>query len=184
MSRLASRPRPGRVLINGEELQARVRELGQAIARDYAGQEPLLVGVLQGAFLFMADLIRAIPLDLTTDFIGVASYGPGVVSSGQVRITSDLSGPVEGRHVLVVEDIIDTGLTVAHLRRHLEARHPKDVRACVLVDKVERRRVEVPVDYVGFAIPNVYVVGYGFDYRGLYRNLPYVAVLEGSDEVR
>jgi hypoxanthine phosphoribosyltransferase len=171
-------PQPGRVIINEAELQARIAELGADLARDLGSERPILVGVLQGAFLFMADLIRATRIELTTDFIGVASYAGGK-SSGQVRIVSDLSMSIEGRAVVIVEDIIDTGLTLTYLKRTLEARHPRSLRVCVLVDKVERRKVEVPVDYVGFTIPNVFVIGYGFDYEGLYRNLPYVAALEG-----
>jgi hypoxanthine phosphoribosyltransferase len=171
-------PRPGRVLVSEDELRTRIGELGETIARDYEGQNPVLVGVLQGAFLFMADLIRRIPIDLTTDFIGLASYA-GARSTGVVRLASDLSISVEGRDVLVVEDIIDTGLTLSYLKRTLEARHPRSVRACVLLDKIERRRADIDVDYLGFTIPNVYVIGYGFDHNGLYRNLPYVAALEG-----
>jgi len=179
MSPRADGPRPGRIVIAEDQLRARIAQLGAAIARDYAGQNPVLVGVLQGAFLFMADLIRNTPIDLTTDFIGLSSYGSETKSSGQVRLVSDLSMSIEDRHVLIVEDIVDTGLTLAYLKRNLEARHPRSVRVCVLADKVERREVEVAVDYVGFTVPNVYVVGYGFDYGGVFRNLPYVAVLEG-----
>jgi len=175
--------RPGRVLISEPELKARIAELGADIARDYgggrSGRSPILVGVLQGAFLFMADLVRATPIDLTTDFIGVASYA-GAQSSGHVRIVSDLSMSIEGRDVVVVEDIVDTGLTLTYLKRTLEARHPRSLKVCVLVDKIERRKVDVGLDYVGFTIPNVFVVGYGFDHEGLYRNLPYVAALEGE----
>jgi hypoxanthine phosphoribosyltransferase len=169
---------PGRVLISEAELKARIAELGQDLARDYARESPILVGVLQGAFLFMADLVRATPIDLTTDFIGVTSYG-GSRSSGHVRILSDLSMSIEGRDVVIVEDIVDTGLTLTYLKRMLDARHPRSLRVCVLVDKIERRKVDVAVDYVGFTIPNLFVVGYGFDHDGLYRNLPYVAVLDG-----
>jgi len=172
-------PQPGRVIISEAELQTRIVELGAELARDLGHERPILVGVLQGAFLFMADLIRATPIELTTDFIGVASYAGGK-SSGQVRIVSDLSVSIEGRTVVIVEDIVDTGLTLTYLKRTLEARHPRSLRVCVLVDKVERRTVDVAVDYVGFTIPNVFVVGYGFDYEGLYRNLPYVAALEGE----
>jgi hypoxanthine phosphoribosyltransferase len=172
-------PQPGRVIISEAELQTRIVELGAELARDFARERPILVGILQGAFLFMADLIRATPIELTTDFIGVASYAGGK-SSGQVRIVSDLSVSIEGRTVVIVEDIVDTGLTLTYLKRTLEARHPRTLRVCVLVDKVERRTVDVAVDYVGFTIPNVFVVGYGFDYDGLYRNLPYVAALEGE----
>jgi len=172
-------PHPGRVIISQAELQVRIAELGADLARDLAHERPIMVGVLQGAFLFMADLIRATPMELTTDFIGVASYA-GSKSSGQVRIVSDLSVAIEGRHVVIVEDIVDTGLTLSYLKRTLEARRPRSLRVCVLVDKVERRKVDVPLDYVGFTIPNVFIVGYGFDYDGLYRNLPHVATLEGE----
>ncbi|MGH7354738.1 MAG: hypoxanthine phosphoribosyltransferase [Candidatus Rokuibacteriota bacterium] len=166
------------MLIAEAELRARVTALGAEIARDYGGLRPVLVGVLRGAFLFMADLARAIPIDLETDFIGVASYGSGARSSGQVRITSDLERGIQGRHVLLVEDIVDTGLTLAYLRRTLDARHPASLKVCTLLDKRARRRVEVALDYVGFRVEDVYVVGYGFDYDGLYRNLPHVAALE------
>ena len=172
-------PQPGRVLISETELQTRIAELGTELARDLGRERPILVGVLQGAFMFMADLIRATPIELTTDFIGVASYAGGK-TSGQVRIVSDLSVSIEGRSVVIVEDIVDTGLTLTYLKRSLEARHPRSLRVCVLVDKDERRTVDVAVDYVGFTIPNVFVVGYGFDHDGLYRNLPYVAALEGE----
>src|SRR5947208_4482298 len=120
-----SEPRPGRILISEAELRARIAEIGQAIARDYAGESPILVGVLQGAFLFMADLVRAVAIDLTTDFIGVSSYGAGTTSSGVVRLTTDLSLPIDGRDVLIVEDIVDTGHTIEYLKRNLEARRPK-----------------------------------------------------------
>jgi len=170
--------RPGRVLISEDELRGRVNDLGQLIARDYEKLNPILVGVLQGAFLFMADLVRAIPVHLTTDFIGLSSYGTGTASSGVVRLVSDLSLPIDGRDVLIVEDIVDTGHTLTYLKRNLEARRPRSLRVCVLLDKIERREIEVDLDYIGFTIPNIYVVGYGFDHGGLYRNLPYVAALE------
>ena len=170
--------RPGRVLITEDELRLRVAALGETIARDYEKLNPILVGVLQGAFLFLADLVRAVPIDLTTDFIGVSSYGAGTTSSGVVRLTSDLSVPIDGRDVLIVEDIVDTGHTLEYLKRNLEARRPRSLRVCVLLDKIERREVDVDLDYIGFTIPNVYVVGYGFDHSGLYRNLRHVAALE------
>ena len=172
------RLRPGRVLITEEELRSRVAGLGTTIARDYKTLNPVLVGVLQGAFLFMADLIRAIPIDLTTGFIGLSSYGADSVSSGVVRLVSDLSLSIDGRDVLIVEDIVDTGHTLAYLTRRLQARRPKSLRVCVLLDKTERREADVDLDYIGFPIPNLYVVGYGVDYGGRYRNLPHVAVLE------
>jgi hypoxanthine phosphoribosyltransferase len=169
-----------KVLLSRGDIQARVAEMGREIARDYAGREPHLVGVLKGACTFMTDLSRQIDLPLTLDYIAVSSYGAATKTSGEVKLVKDLDQGLEGRDLLVVEDIVDTGLTLTYLKRTLEARHPRSLRVCVLVDKIERRRVDVAVDYVGFAIPNVFVVGYGFDYEGLYRNLPYVAALEGG----
>jgi len=170
--------RPGRVLISREEIAARVGELGRAIAREHAGHVPLLVGVLKGAAVFMADLIRAIPAPVAIDFMGVSSYGPGSRSSGAVRLTADLSVSIEGRDVVIVEDIVDSGRTLDYLRRNLETRHPRRLGVCALLDKVERRQVEVSLDYVGFAIPDRFVLGYGFDLGGLYRGLPDIHVLE------
>jgi hypoxanthine phosphoribosyltransferase len=173
-------PHPGDVLIPSGEIAARVRALGHTIAGHYAGREPLLVGVLKGAVVFAADLARAIPIPLGLDFIGVSSYGARTRSSGAVKITADLSVSIEGRDVLLVEDIVDTGRTLAYLRRNLATRHPRSLAACALLDKVARREVEVAVDYVGFAIPDRFVVGYGFDLGGLYRGLPDIRVLEGA----
>ena len=170
--------RPGRVLISREELAVRVGELGRAIAREHAGHIPLLVGVLKGAVVFMADLIRVIPAPIAMDFMGVSSYGAGTRSSGSVRLTADLSVSIEGRDVVIVEDIVDSGWTLDYLRRNLETRHPRSLQLCALLDKVERRQVDVPLDYVGFAIPDRFVVGYGFDLGGLYRGLPEIHVLE------
>jgi hypoxanthine phosphoribosyltransferase len=170
-------PRIGRVLITAEELGARVAELGQAITADYAGQTPVLVGVLKGALVFMADLMRQVPIALTTDFIALASYGGETTPSGIVKLVADLSMPIEDRHVLLVEDIIDTGRTVSYLERNLETRRPRSLRLCALLDKIERREVDVGIDYLGFTIPNVFVVGYGLDHDGFHRNLPYIAEL-------
>src|SRR6058998_169375 len=172
-------PRPGRVLVAEGELTARVIELGRAIARDYARENPVLVGVLQGAVPFVADLMRALPIDVTVDFIRASSYGAGTSSSGRVRLVADLAVEVADRDVLIVDDIVDTGLTLAALKRTFEARGPRSVRTCVLLDKGSRRLADVAIDYVGFSIPNVFVVGYGLDYDGLYRNLPHVAALDG-----
>jgi hypoxanthine phosphoribosyltransferase len=173
-------PRLGRVLISGEEIAARVAELGRAIGREHAGHNPLLVAVLKGAVIFLADLVRAIPLPVSVDFMGVASYGGGVRSSGAVRITADLSESIEGRDVIIVEDIIDTGRTLAYLRSNLVTRRPRTVSVCVLLDKVGRREVDVKLDYVGFVIPDQWVLGYGFDLGGLYRGLPYITVVEAE----
>ncbi|OGL04615.1 MAG: hypoxanthine phosphoribosyltransferase [Candidatus Rokubacteria bacterium RIFCSPLOWO2_02_FULL_68_19] len=170
--------RPGRVLVTQEEIAGRVRELGQALSRDYAGKDPLLVGVLKGAVVFLADLMRAVDIPLAADFIAVSSYGGNTRTSGVVKITADLSISIEERHVVIVEDIIDSGRTISYLKRNLETRHPASLRVMALLDKVERREVDVELDYVGFTIPNEFVVGYGLDYHGLYRNLPCIAALE------
>jgi hypoxanthine phosphoribosyltransferase len=162
------------VLITADELCTRVAELGCAIASDYSGQAPVLVGVLKGALVFMADLIRQVPIAMTTDFIALASYGGGTNSSGIVKLVADLSMPIEDRHVLLVEDIIDTGRTVSYLKRNLETRRPRSLRLCALLDKIERREVDVEIDYLGFTVPNVFVVGYGLDHDGFHRNLPYI----------
>ncbi len=176
--------RPGRILISQDEISARVTDLGEAIRRDYAGRVPLLVSVLKGAVIFAADLIRAIPLPVSLDFMSVSSYGSATRSSGVVRLAADLSVSIEGRDVIIVEDIIDTGRTITYLRRNLATRHPKSLALCVFLDKVARREVEVTVDYVGFAIPNEFVVGYGLDYHGLHRNLRDIAVLEHAPAAR
>ncbi len=170
--------RLGRVLISREEIAHRVGELGRAVAREHAGRVPLLVGVLKGAVIFMADLVRAIRAPVAMDFMGVSSYGPGTRSAGSVRLTADLSVSIEGRAVVIVEDIVDSGWTLDYLRRNLETRHPRSIRTCVLLDKIERRQVDVALDYVGFAIPDHFVVGYGFDLGGLYRGLSDIHILE------
>src|SRR5437899_2311662 len=167
--------RLGRILISHDEITVRVAELGEAIRRDYAGRAPVLVGVLKGAVIFAADLIRAIPLPVSLDFMSVSSYGGGTRSSGVVSLTADLSVSIEGRDVIIVEDIIDTGRTISYLRRNLATRHPRSLALCVLLDKVSRREVEVAVDYIGFAIPDEFVVGYGLDHDGLHRNLRHIA---------
>jgi hypoxanthine phosphoribosyltransferase len=170
--------RPGGVLISREEITARVVELGQSISREHGGGVPLLVGVLKGAAVFMADLIRAIPSPVAIDFMAVSSYGPATRSSGAVRLTADLSVSIEGRDVILVEDIVDSGRTIHYLRRNLETRHPRSLEVCTLLDKIERRQVEVTLDYVGFVIPDRFVVGYGFDLAGHYRGLPEIHALE------
>ena len=170
--------RPGRVLIPTPEIARRVRELGLSLSRDYEGKNPLLVGVLKGAAVFMADLVRAADIPLAADFVAVGSYGGATRSSGVVKITADLSVSLEDRHVVLVDDIIDTGRTISYLKQNLQARRPASLKVMALLDKRERREVEVELDYVGFTIPNEFVVGYGLDYRGLYRDLPYIAALE------
>jgi len=168
------------VLVDEADLQQRIRELGQAISQVYAGQDLLLVSVLKGSIVFMADLIRTISIPHEIDFLAISSYGSGVVSSGAVRILKDLNTPIEGRNVLLVEDIIDSGNTLSYLLRMLQERRPASLRIMTLLDKPERREVDVKVDWVGFSIPNEFVVGYGLDYNEIYRNLPYIGVLKRS----
>ncbi len=166
-------------LISPEELQARVQALAREIERDYQGRTPLLIGVLKGSFIFLADLVRYLEnLDVRIDFLAVSSYGAATESSGEVQILKDISLPVEGEDVILVEDIVDTGLTLRYLWDLFQQRHPRSLRICVLLDKKERRQVEVPVHYVGFEIPDRFVVGYGLDWAERYRHLPGIAYVE------
>jgi hypoxanthine phosphoribosyltransferase len=168
----------GEILVQPDDLSRRVRELGEQISTDYAGKDLLLVGVLKGAVFFLSDLMRHIRVPCEVDFMAVASYGSATDSSGVVRILKDLDAAIEDRHVLIVEDIIDSGLTLQYLLRNLGAREPASMEVCALLTKPERRKVELKPRYVGFEIPNRFVVGYGLDHAERYRNLPYVAVLE------
>lgn len=165
-------------LFSAEAIQARIAELGAEIARDYDGRNPLLVGVLKGACIFISDLLRAIDLQLGIEFIAISSYGSSMRTSGEVRLVKDLDVAVEGRDILVVEDIVDTGLTLSYLLSNLRARGAASVKLAALLDKYERREREVPIDYLGFKIPDAFVVGYGLDFAERYRNLPYIAVLK------
>jgi len=167
----------GEILVQADDLQHRVRELGAQISTDYADRDLLLIGVLKGAVFFLADLMREIEVPCEVDFMAVASYGSATESSGVVRILKDLDAAIEGRDVLIVEDIVDSGLTLQYLLRNLGARGPRSLEVCALLTKPERRRVELSPRYVGFEIPDRFVVGYGLDYAERYRNLPYVAVL-------
>lgn len=169
-----------RILFSEEELRERVAQLGAEITRDYAGRHPVLVSILRGSFIFMADLARQIGLPVTVDFMSVSSYGAGTKSSGQVEIKKDLSDTVEGRDIIIVEDILDSGNTLYYLRDMLQARHPASVRICALLDKPERRVKDIHADYRGFDIPDAFVVGYGLDFNEKYRNLPYIGVLKPS----
>ncbi len=171
-----------RTLIDEQTIRERVREMGAQITRDYQGKQVVLVPVLKGSFLFAADLARAIDLHVSVDFLAVRSYGDGTETSGVVQITSDLTKPVEGKEVIVVEDIVDTGLTMAYLFENLETRHPASIKLASLLHKPARTRVPVAIDYLGFTIDDVFVVGYGLDYAERYRNLPYIGVLEGAGE--
>ena len=166
------------VLIPTHRLQARIRELGAEIARDYRGRRPELICVLKGAVTFMSDLMRTIDLNLSIDFIAVSSYGKGKNSTGEVKIIKDLDEPLEGRDIILVEDILDTGLTLSYLVNNFRARGAISVKIATLLNKPERRKVEVAPDYVGFEIPDKFVVGYGLDYGERYRNLPYIGVVK------
>jgi len=166
------------VLIDEERLRGRIAELGEEISLDYAGRDLLLVGVLKGAVFFMADLMRRLTMTCEIDFMAISSYGAATDSSGVVRILKDLDINIAGREVLVVEDIIDSGLTLSYLMRNLEAREPASLEICALLTKPDRREIDVPVRYVGFEIPNRFVIGYGLDFGERYRNLPYVGVLD------
>jgi hypoxanthine phosphoribosyltransferase len=167
----------GEILIDEETLGARIAELGAEVSADYQGRDLLLIGVLKGAVFFMADLMRHLTVQCEVDFMAISSYGDSTDSSGIVRILKDLDINIEGRDVLVVEDIIDSGLTLSYLMRNLESREPASLEVCALMTKPARREIDVPVRYIGFEIPNRYVVGYGLDFGERYRNLPYVAVL-------
>jgi len=167
-------------LLSAETIAARVKQLGADITRDYAGEELAIVAVLAGSFVFAADLVRTIQLPLSVDFLGVRSYGDETMTSGAVRITHDLTRPVEGKHVLLVEDIVDTGLTVRFLMDTLKTRAPRSVRLAALLHKPARTLVSVPIDYLGFTIEDVFVVGYGLDAAQRFRNLPYLGVLPGA----
>jgi hypoxanthine phosphoribosyltransferase len=166
------------VLIDRDVLQRRIEELGEEISTDYAGRDLLLIGVLKGAVFFMADLMRNLTIPCEIDFMAISSYGDSTDSSGVVRILKDLDINIEGRDVLIVEDIIDSGLTLSYLMRNLEAREPASLEICALLTKPERREADVPVRYIGFEIPNRFVIGYGLDFAERYRNLPYVGVLD------
>jgi hypoxanthine phosphoribosyltransferase len=171
-------PAIGEVLVSAQDVQRRVAELGEEISRDYAGRSLLLIGVLKGAVFFLSDLMRFIDIPVEVDFMAVASYGSATDSSGVVRILKDLDAAIEDRDVLIVEDIVDSGLTLQYLMRNLGSRNPRTLEVCALLTKPERRKVDLPTRYVGFEIPNRFVVGYGLDYAERHRNLPFVAVLE------
>jgi len=170
-----------RVLISTEELQAKVHEMAQAISADYEGTRPILVCVLKGAIFFLADLARRLPFDLELEFMAVSSYGQSTDSSGVVRIVKDLDTDIEGRHVLIVEDIIDSGLTLQYLTNNLTSRNPAGLEIATLLSKPSRRTADLKCRYTGFEIPNLFVVGYGLDYAEKYRNLPYIGVIDDLD---
>ena len=171
------------VLLSEERLQTRIKELGAQITRDYADLNPLLIGVLKGACFFLSDLLRAIDTRLSIEFMAISSCGSSTRTSGEVRIMKDLDVPIEGRHILVVEDIVDTGLTLSYLLANLKSRGAASVKLAALLDKHERREKDVAIDYLGFPIPDYFVVGYGLDFAERYRNLPFIAVLKNPEQV-
>ncbi|MGN0659981.1 MAG: hypoxanthine phosphoribosyltransferase [Emergencia sp.] len=169
----------GKILLTGQQIADRAKELGEEISRDYAGEELVLVGTLKGAVMFMGELMKHITLDTQIDFISASSYGSGTVSSGNVVIKKDIDIDIRGRHVLIIEDIIDTGNTLKYLKDNFLARDPASVRICTMLDKPSRRTADVSGDYIGFAVEDLFVIGYGLDYDQKYRNLPYISYLEG-----
>jgi hypoxanthine phosphoribosyltransferase len=175
-------PAVGEILVSPEQLQRRIAELGDEVNRDYEGRDLVMVGVLKGAVVFIADLMRQLTVPCEVDFMAVSSYGSDTDSSGVVRILKDLDASIEGRDVLIVEDIIDSGLTLHYLMRNLRARNPRSLEVCALLTKPERRRVDLPIRYVGFEIPNRFVIGYGLDHGQRYRNLGFVAALQANQE--
>ena len=178
MSMSSMMPDVKEVLISSQEIEDKVREIGARITEDYEGEKPLLIGILRGAVVIMSDLMRHIDLQCELDFMDISSYGTGTSSSGVVRILKDLEEDITDRHVLIVEDIIDTGLTLSYLMRSLQARKPASLEICALLSKPSRRRADLDVRYLGFEVPDEFVVGYGLDYAGAYRNLPDICVLK------
>lgn len=171
-------------LITEQEIQKRVKEIADSISKDYKDSTPLLVGVLKGAWVFMADLVRQITIPIRCDFLQVSSYGQATESSGIAKIITDLKCSIEGENVILIEDIVDTGLTLKYIMDYLALRRPKSIKLCSLLDKPSRHKIEFKVDYLGFEVPNKFVVGYGIDYQELYRNLPYIAYIEFDNETR
>ena len=169
-----------RILFSEEQLQTRIVELGAQITEDFRDKEPIFVGVLKGCFVFMADLLRSVDMYCTMDFMAVSSYGSGTTTTGAVKINKDLSQDIAGRHVIIVEDILDSGVTLSYLKNYLEVRKPASITLVTLLDKPSRRRADVKADYVGFEVEDAFVVGYGLDYAEEYRNLPYIGVLKSE----
>lgn len=169
-----------RILFSEEQLQTRIAELGAQITEDFRDKEPIFVGVLKGCFVFMADLLRSVDMYCTMDFMAVSSYGSGTTTTGAVKINKDLSQDIAGRHVIIVEDILDSGVTLSYLKNYLEVRKPASITLVTLLDKPSRRRADVKADYVGFEVEDAFVVGYGLDYAEEYRNLPYIGVLKSE----
>lgn len=167
-----------RVFFSASEIEEKVKELGAAITRDYKDKNPLMIGILKGSFIFMADLMRNIDCYCDVDFMAVSSYGNGTKTTGAVKITKDLNHDIEGRNVIIIEDILDSGVTLSYLRNYLSGRQPASISICTLLDKPSRRKADITADYYGFICPDAFIVGYGLDYAERYRNLPYIGVLK------
>lgn len=166
------------ILITEKEIRAKVKELGKKISKDYQGKELIIIGVLKGAVIFLSDLLRALKVSCELDFIGISSYGDDTKSSGVVRITKDLEESIESKHILIVEDIVDTGLTLQYLIKNLQSRKVASLKVCALLDKPSKHKVDVKIDYLGFTIPDKFIMGYGLDYQEKYRNIPYIFYLK------
>jgi hypoxanthine phosphoribosyltransferase len=178
MNTRTNEPSIEKILISGDDIQERIKQLARQISEDYEGKVPILISVLKGGVLFLSDLMRELTVLHEIDFMSVSSYDGGMDTTGVVRILADLSINIEGKDVLIVEDIVDTGLTLDYIRHLLLGRHPESLKIVTLLDKKERRRIDVPIDYVGFEIPDAFVIGYGLDYQQKYRNLPYIAIMK------
>ena len=169
----------GKILYTEDEIRARAAELGKQITQDYKGEELIILGTLKGAVMWMADIMKEMTIDVKIDFVAASSYGSGTTTSGVVKITKDVDMDLFNKHVLIIEDIVDTGTTLKHLRDYLKERNPKDVKICTLLDKPARRVIDLKPDYIGFTVDDLFVIGYGLDYDQRYRNLPYISYLEG-----
>ena len=178
---IANRETMGKILFTEEQIRKRAEELGEEIARDYEGEEVILLGTLKGSVVWMADLMKEIPLDVKIDFVSACSYGSATSTSGVVTITKDVDMDLFNKHVIIVEDIVDTGTTLNYLKEYLKERNPKDVKICTLLDKPARRVIDLKPDYIGFTVDDLFVIGYGLDYDQKYRNLPYISYLENNE---
>ncbi|WP_034802013.1 hypoxanthine phosphoribosyltransferase [Eubacterium sp. AB3007] len=178
---MAEKDIKGKILYTDKDIQKKAKELGKQITKDYAGEEVILLGTLKGAIMWMAELMKYIDLDTKIDFVAASSYGSGTTTSGVVTITKDIDMDIYNRNIIIVEDIVDTGVTLSYLKKYLEDRNPKDVKICTMLDKPSRRRVDLKPDYIGYEVEDLFIIGYGLDYDQRYRNLPYISYLEPGD---
>ncbi len=178
---MAEKDIKGKILYTDKDIQKKAKELGKQITKDYAGEEVILLGTLKGAIMWMAELMKYIDLDTKIDFVAASSYGSGTTTSGVVTITKDIDMDIYNRNIIIIEDIVDTGVTLSYLKKYLEDRNPKDVKICTMLDKPSRRRVDLKPDYIGYEVDDLFIIGYGLDYDQRYRNLPYISYLEPGD---